>query len=110
MIDRDHCLSITKQANLLGVVRSLPHPTSEADLALMRVIDELHLKFPFMGARQPSRHLLKSGHKAGRLHVRPLMTQMGIEALAPVSTTPCTRPIRLFALWFLLHLPSRLAM
>ena len=82
MINRDHDLSITKQAQLLGMSRSsvyyLPRPTSEADLALMRAIDELHLEFPFMGARQLSRHLLsKRGLKAGRLHVRTLMTQMG---------------------------------
>ncbi len=65
MIDRDHSLSITKQAGLLGMSRSsvyyLPRHTSEADLALMRVIDELHLEFPFMGARQLSRQLLKRG-------------------------------------------------
>jgi len=91
MIDRDHSLSITKQAGLLGMSRSsvyyLPRPSSAADLALMRVMDELHLEFPFMGARQLSRHLLKLGHKAGRLHVRTLMTQMGIEALAPQPGT-----------------------
>ena len=45
MIDRDHALSITKQADLLGMSRSsvyyLPRPTSEADLALMRVMGSL---------------------------------------------------------------------
>ena len=96
MIDRDHSLSITKQAGLLGMSRSsvyyLPRPTSAADLALMRVIDELHLEFPFMGARQLSRHLLKRGYKAGRLHVRTLMTQMGIEALAPQPGTSERNP------------------
>jgi putative transposase len=84
-------LSISKQADLLGMSRSsvyyLPRPTSQADLALMRAIDELHLEFPFMGARQLSRHLDKRGLKAGRLHVRTLMTKMGIEALAPQPGT-----------------------
>jgi putative transposase len=87
MIDRDHSLSISRQADLLGMSRSsvycLPRPTSQADLALMRAIDELHLEFAFMGARQLSRHLDNRGLKAGRLHVRTLMTRMGIEALAP---------------------------
>jgi len=96
MIDRDHSLSITKQADLLGMSRSsvyyLPRPTSEADLALMRLIDELHLELPFMGARQLSRQLFKRGHKAGRLHVRTLMTQMGIEALAPQPGTSERNP------------------
>ena len=43
MIDRDHTLSITRQAALLGISRGsvyyLPRPVSEADLALMRRID-----------------------------------------------------------------------
>ena len=55
MIDRDHDLPITRQAQLLGMSRSavyyLPRPTSPADLELMRRIDELHLEYPFMGAR-----------------------------------------------------------
>lgn len=96
MIDRDHALSISKQADLLGMSRSsvyyLPRPTSEADLALMRVIDELHLEFSFMDARQLSGQLAKRGLKAGRLHVRTLMTQMGIEALAPQPGTSERNP------------------
>jgi putative transposase len=96
MIDRDHSLSISKQADLLGMSRSsvyyLPRATSQADLALMRAIDELHLEFPFMGARQLSRHLDKRGLKAGRLHVRTLMTRMGIEALAPQPGTSERNP------------------
>lgn len=96
MIDRDHSLSISKQADLLDMSRSsvyyLPRPTSQADLALMRAIDELHLEFPFMGARQLSRHLAKRGLKAGRLHVRTLMTKMGIEALAPQPGTSERNP------------------
>ena len=48
MIDRDHELSITRQAKLLeisrGTVYYLPRPVSPADLALMRRLDELHLE------------------------------------------------------------------
>jgi putative transposase len=51
MIDRDHDLAITKQAEALNISRGsvyyLPRPVSAADLALMRRIDELHLEFPF---------------------------------------------------------------
>ena len=47
MIDRNHPLPLTKQAEVIGISRSsvyyLPKPVSEADLALMRRIDELHL-------------------------------------------------------------------
>ena len=55
MIHREHPLSVTRQARLLEISRGAlyfqPRPTSEADLALMRRIDELHLEHPFMGAR-----------------------------------------------------------
>src|SRR6266404_8509272 len=55
MIDRHHKLALTKQAALLGISRGSvyyePAPVSAADLALMRRLDELHLEFPFAGAR-----------------------------------------------------------
>ena len=55
MIDRNHDLTITRQAELLDISRGsvyyLPRSVSHADLALMRRIDELHLEHPFMGAR-----------------------------------------------------------
>jgi putative transposase len=55
MIDRSHELPVVHQAKLLKVSRGLvyyrPRPVSDADLALMRRVDELHLKHPFMGAR-----------------------------------------------------------
>jgi putative transposase len=53
MISRVHSLSITRQAEFLdisrGAVYYLPRPTSAADLAQMRRIDEFHLENPFMG-------------------------------------------------------------
>jgi putative transposase len=55
MIDRDHELSVTKQAEAVGIARStvyyLPRPVSASDLALMNQIDRLHTEFPFAGAR-----------------------------------------------------------
>jgi len=55
MIDATHKLKMTRQAELLAISRSnlyyLPRPTSDADLALMRRIDELHLNYPFAGSR-----------------------------------------------------------
>lgn len=55
MIDATHDLSINRQAELLAISHSnvyyLPRPTSEADLMLMRRIDELHLEHPFAGSR-----------------------------------------------------------
>ena len=39
---------------------------SDADWALMRRIDELHLEHPFMGARMLRRMLLREGIRVGR--------------------------------------------
>ncbi|MEY3627049.1 MAG: hypothetical protein RL163_1548 [Pseudomonadota bacterium] len=55
MIDRSHELALKRQAELLDISRGSlyyhPEPVSEADLRLMRRIDELHLEHPFAGAR-----------------------------------------------------------
>ncbi len=85
MIDRTHDLSITRQAEALGISRSsvyyLPAPVSTADLALMRRIDELHLEYPFAGTRMLRDLLTQQGGRVGRKHVATLMRRMGIEAL-----------------------------
>src|SRR5688572_3548660 len=94
MIDRDHDLAITKQAEALnisrGTVYDLPRPVSAANLALMRRIDELHLEFPFAGSRMLRGLLAAEGCKTGRQHVKTLMKRMGIEALyrRPRTTKP----------------------
>ena len=94
MIDRDHALSVTKQAEAAGLARStahdLPRPAPAAGLDLMRQIDRLHLEFPFAGARMLRRLLAANGSKAGRRHVKMLMQRMEIEALyrRPRTTKP----------------------
>src|SRR5665647_729520 len=96
MIDREHQLTITRQAKLLGMSRGsvyyLPRPVSEADLALMRRIDELHLEHPYMGARMLRCVLVRQGIKVGRRHVGTLMQRMGIEALCPQPGTSKAAP------------------
>ena len=96
MIDRDHKLSMTRQAKLLNISRGtvyyLPKPVSPADLALMRKIDELHLEHPFMGARMLRDQLARQGICVGRRHIRTLMLGMGIEALAPQPGTSKAAP------------------
>jgi putative transposase len=96
MIDRDHALPITRQAQLLGMSRSsvyyLPRPASPVELALMRRIDELHLEFPFMGARMLRRQLQREGVAVGRRRVCTLMLRMGIQALAPQPGTSKKAP------------------
>jgi hypothetical protein len=53
--DRNHDLPVSRQVQMLNIGRGsiyyLPRATSPADLALMRRIDELHLDYPFAGAR-----------------------------------------------------------
>ena len=85
MIDRNHGLGIGRQAKALGIgrgsIHDLPRPTPDADLALMRRIDELHLEYPFAGSRMLKGLLQAEGHKVGRLHVSTLMKTMAIEAI-----------------------------
>jgi putative transposase len=85
MIEPTHDLPISRQAELLAISRSnvyyLPRPMPAADLVLMRRIDELHLNFPFAGARMLRDMLKLEGFEVGRKHVRTLMDQMGIVAL-----------------------------
>jgi len=96
MIDREHPLSVVRQAKLLDISRGAvyyqPRPTSEADLALMRRIDELHLEHPFMGARMLRRMLYREGIRVGRRHLGTLMQRMGIEALCPQPGTSERNP------------------
>jgi len=85
MIDRTHPLSITRQAQTVGISRGSvyyrPKSVSDKDLELMRQIDELHLEHPFMGARMLQDQLNRSGVSVGRKHVGTLMKRMGVEAL-----------------------------
>jgi putative transposase len=94
MIDRGHALSVTKQAEIVGIARStvyyLPRPVSAEDLALMKQIDALHTEHPFAGSRMLRDLLAAEGSKVGRRHVKTLMRRMGIEALyrRPRTTKP----------------------
>jgi putative transposase len=94
MIDRAHDLPITQQAAALNVSRGsiyyLPRAVAEADLAIMRRLDRLHVEFPFAGSRMLRGLLTAEGCKIGRRHVKTLMKRMGIEALyrRPRTTKP----------------------
>ncbi len=94
MIDREHDLSITRQAEVLRISRGsvyyLPRPVPDADLAIMRRLDRLHLEYPFADSRMLRGLLALQGCKIGRRHVKTLMRRMGIEALyrRPRTTKP----------------------
>jgi len=94
MIDREHDLPITKQAEVLRISRGsvyyLPRSVSAIDLEVMRRLDRLHLEFPFAGSRMLRGLLAAEGCKIGRRHVKTLMRRMAIEALyrRPRTTKP----------------------
>lgn len=96
MIDRTDPLPVKRQAEALGLSRSTvyyqPRPVSESDLALMRRIDELHLEYPFAGARMLRDFLTREGVRIGRKHVSMLMRRMGIEALYRKPNTSKRHP------------------
>jgi putative transposase len=86
MINRHHPeLSISVQCQLLQLPRSSfyyqPKPESEANLSLMRRMDELHLNHPFAGSRMLTLLLNQEDFSVGRKRVRHCMRKMGIEAL-----------------------------
>ena len=96
MIDHDGQLSITCQAQLLGISRGSVYyqakQVSEFDLELMRYMDELHLEYPFMGARMLRDQLNRNGFSIGRKRVSTLMNRMGIEALYRKPNTSKKHP------------------
>jgi putative transposase len=85
MICRDHDLPLKRQAELLELSRGSlyyqPQDVSDEDLDLMRRMDELHLRWPFMGSRMLRDQLRIQGLAVNRKRVRRLMRLMGIEAI-----------------------------
>jgi len=96
MIDPNHTLPIVRQCVLLGVARSTayyrPQPVPEADLALMRRIDAIHLARPFLGSRRIVDALSDEGMIVNRKRVQRLMQIMGLIALYPKPRTSRSAP------------------
>jgi len=90
-IHEDHALAKRRRCELLDVARSTayyrPEPLGEEDLALMRLIDEIHLQYPFYGSRRIRDELEERGHGVNRKRVQRLMRQMGLQALYPRRRT-----------------------
>ena len=91
MIQAAHPLTVTRRCELLDVARSTVyyHPTGIPleDLALMRLLDEIHLERPFYGSRRLRDELETQGHPVNRKRVQRLMRQMGLSALYPKPRT-----------------------
>ena len=90
-IHMDHPLPKTRRCELLDVARSSayyqPKPPCQGDLVLMRLIDEIHLLWPFYGSRRMCDELGDQGHLVNRKHAQRLMRVMGLQALYPRKRT-----------------------
>jgi putative transposase len=111
MIDPEHALPISHQVELLGIARYSfyyePKPISAADLTLMRIIDEVHMERPTLGARMLRDVLKRLGYKVGRRHVASLMRLMGIEALYCKKRTTKRNPAHPVYPYLLRDLPIK---
>lgn len=88
MIETDHPkLSVRKQCELLEVNRNRlakrKTKVSAEDEQIMKALDIIYTKWPFLGQRKLQRELGDQGWSIGRKRVRRLMKVMGIEALVP---------------------------
>lgn len=97
MIEPTECsVSVRRQCELLRLNRSglyyEPVTTSEEELALMKRIDELHLKYPFYGSRKLALELRGEGHVVNRKRVQRLMRLMDITSTAPQPKTSKPAP------------------
>ena len=98
MIDREHKLSIKRQAEVLSISRGTAYyksrPVSEQDLLLMKKLDKLHLDYPFAGSRMLRDLLRQQDVEACRLHIGTLMKKIGIEAIyrRPNTSKPAPGP------------------
>lgn len=85
MIIKSHPLPVARQCKILDLSRSSlyykPMPESEADLNIMSLIDEIHLRYPFYGSRRIADELLDNGFDLTRGQVRRFMLKMGVEAI-----------------------------
>src|SRR5260221_13264122 len=97
MVERPgETLSVRRQCALLnlsrsGVYRPIP-ATCADDLAMMRRIDELHLKWPFYGSRRMAFELNQAGHGINRKRGQKLMRGGGIAAVVPRPGTSKDAP------------------
>ena len=93
MIQMDATLPVINKCRLLDVSRSTTYykaaskaPDPE-EFTLKRLMDELHMKYPFMGTRSLRDQLRSRGHKINRKRVKRLMGEMGIASVAPQPNT-----------------------
>lgn len=91
MIGTQPKLSIVRQCRLVGLSRSTayyePTPVREADLKLMRLLDEAHLQCPWYGSRSLVKWLRVRQVYVNRKRVQRLMRVVGMRSSAPQPRT-----------------------
>ncbi len=92
LVEKSSQLSIRRQCVLLNIPRSLVYyclkGESAENLALMRLIDKVHMEDPSAGSRRMYKYLKRiTGKKPGRKRIVRLMRIMGIEAVYPRKRT-----------------------
>lgn len=87
MISKKHQLSLVKQCEVLNIARASFYyrakPESQENLNLMKEIDKLYLKQPFLGVRRITDELQLLGYRVNHKRVHRLMRTMGIMAIYP---------------------------
>ena len=97
MIPTVHPLPKTRRCELLNFPRSSsyyqPKPLSDADQALMKLIDRIHTAKPILGSRRIVDALDDDyNQKVNRKRVSRLMKRMGIHAIYPRPKTTQANP------------------
>ena len=109
MINKDFKITLTRQAELLCLNRTglyyVPKPMNDNDLSILRKLDELHLQYPFMGARMLQDQLNRQGVKIGRLHTKTLMNIANIHAISRQRSTSDKHPSHKIYPYLLRDLP-----
>ena len=97
-VERDNpALPISRQCGLLALPRpSVFHAhegtVSQEDFSLMCTLDELHLRYPFMGSRRLKDEPKKLGIIVNRKRVQRPMRLKGLRALYPKQRTSMPHP------------------
>jgi len=80
-------IPISRQCELLTLSRSSfyyrPHPVSDFNLRLMRLIDRQYTKEPSWGVPRITKWLNRQGFKVNRKRVARLMRRMGLQGVVP---------------------------
>ena len=98
MVQKTHSLPRTRRCALLDFSRSSSYyqskPVSDADQALMKLIDRIHIAQPFLGSRRIVDVLVDDHHQVvNRKRVTRLMKIMGIQAIYPKPKTTQANPL-----------------